>query len=160
MIQQMLLPFAQDAVSPAISAEAMRFHYDKHFAGYVTKASAAVEGTALAVVPLEAIIFAAQASSDMALFQNAGQVWNHAFFWKSLALTPTSPSEALATAIDRNFAGYAGFPSNLSTSARRTLARAGSGSSPMRAKNYRYWQHMTRPRLGWKPTKRRCWSAI
>jgi len=37
MIQQMPLPFAQDAVSPAISAEAMRFHYDKHFAGHARK---------------------------------------------------------------------------------------------------------------------------
>jgi Fe-Mn family superoxide dismutase len=59
MIQQMPLPFAQDAISPAISADAMRFHYDKHFVGYVTKANADVEGTALADVPLEAIIFAA-----------------------------------------------------------------------------------------------------
>jgi hypothetical protein len=96
----------------------------------------------------------------MTLFQNAGQLWNHADFWKSLASTPTAPSEALATAIDRDFGDTRRSPSNLSTSARSTLARAGSGSSPMRAGTYRYQQHMTRPRPGWKPTRRRCRSAI
>lgn len=49
----------------------------------------------------------------MALFQNAGQVWNHAFFSKSLASTPTAPSEALATAIDRDFGEYAAFAEQL-----------------------------------------------
>lgn len=103
MIEQMSLPFAQDALTPTISAEAMHFHYDKHFAGYVKKTNAALAGTPLAEAPLESIIRSAQSNADAGLLQNAGQVWNHAFFWKSLSPEPTSPTGALASAIERDF---------------------------------------------------------
>ncbi|MBD3250022.1 MAG: superoxide dismutase [Candidatus Pacebacteria bacterium] len=37
------LPFAYDALEPAISARIMKLHHDKHHAGYVKKANAALE---------------------------------------------------------------------------------------------------------------------
>lgn len=160
MIQQIPLPFAQDAASPAISAEPTRFHYDKHFAGYVTKANAAVEETALADVPLEAIIFAAKRAPVWhysRMPDRSGTTHFSRRAWHRHRLLPRKRLQQPLIAISGDTRRS---PSNLSTSARSTLARAVSGSSSMRAGTYRYRQHMTRPRPGRKPTRRRCWSAI
>ena len=37
----MPLPYAQDALAPAISAETLGFHYGKHHKGYIDKTNAA-----------------------------------------------------------------------------------------------------------------------
>ena len=40
------LPYAYDALEPAIDAETMRLHHDLHHAGYVRGLNAALEGLA------------------------------------------------------------------------------------------------------------------
>ena len=46
-IKLMQLPYALDALEPAISAETLRFHHGKHHKGYVAKTKELVAGTDL-----------------------------------------------------------------------------------------------------------------
>ena len=101
-IALMPLPYAYDALAPAISADTMTTHHDKHHKAYVDKVNAAVTGTPHDAEPIEAII-AASRGSDAKLFNNAAQVWNHGFYWLSLAPAPQSPSGDLAAAIEASF---------------------------------------------------------
>jgi Fe-Mn family superoxide dismutase len=80
------LPWAKDALEPYISAKTMSFHYDKHHRAYVDKLNKLLEGKALPTNrSLEKLIAASAGKSDRtAIFNNAAQVWNHTFFWKSM----------------------------------------------------------------------------
>ena len=96
------LPYADDALSPAISAETISFHYGKHHKAYVDKMNAAIEGTAHDDAALEAIVADAR-GANAGLFNNAAQTWNHAFYWHSLAAEETAPSADLAAKINEAF---------------------------------------------------------
>ena len=98
----MPLPYAGEALAPAISAETLSFHHGKHHQAYIDKTNAAVEGTDLAGKSLEAVIAAAR-GSNQGLFNNAAQSWNHGFYWNSLAAGGGSPSGDLAGKIDDAF---------------------------------------------------------
>ncbi len=74
------LPYAKDALGPAMSQETLEFHYEKHHKGYMGKLKAALEGKPDASKSLEDII----KSSEGGLFNNAAQVWNHTFFWEGM----------------------------------------------------------------------------
>ena len=50
------LPYAPNALEPAISAETLSFHHGKHLAGYVNTLNSLIEGTELADASLEEII--------------------------------------------------------------------------------------------------------
>jgi len=79
------LPYAQDALAPYISAQTMGLHYDKHYAGYVKKANALIRGRAYAGKTAEEVIrMAVDDPAQAAVFNNAAQAWNHAFFFKCL----------------------------------------------------------------------------
>lgn len=97
------LPYAEDALAPAISAETLRTHHGKHHKAYVDKANAALEGGELADAPLEQVIKTARANGNGKLFNNAAQAWNHGFYWHSLSPQAQQPSGKLADAIDSAF---------------------------------------------------------
>ncbi|MDR3518205.1 MAG: superoxide dismutase [Azospirillaceae bacterium] len=79
------LPFAQDALEPYISAHTLSFHYGKHHQAYVTNLNNLTKDSPLATQSLEDIIKGSAGDASKAgLFNNAGQVWNHNFFWNSL----------------------------------------------------------------------------
>ncbi|WP_427964598.1 superoxide dismutase [Altererythrobacter sp.] len=96
------LPYSDDALAPAVSAETLSFHYGKHHQAYIDKTNAAIDGTELADKPLEAVIAAAR-GSNQGLFNNAAQSWNHGFYWHSLAADGGAPSGELASMIDASF---------------------------------------------------------
>jgi Fe-Mn family superoxide dismutase len=100
------LPYSAEALEPAISAETLNFHHGKHHRAYVEKTSELVADTGLADEPLESIIAAASKQGDAKLFNQAAQVWNHGFYWHSLTPEKTSPSQALATAINSSFGSH------------------------------------------------------
>ena len=103
-IEVKALPYAYDALAPAISEETMRFHHDKHYAGYVNKLNELIIDTPYTSQPLEDIIL----SSDGAIFNNAAQVWNHEFFFDQLSPTPQQqPTGVFKEAIDRSFGSFA-----------------------------------------------------
>ncbi len=100
------LPFAIDALAPAMSQETLEYHYGKHHQGYMTKLKAAVEGTPEADKGLEDII----RSASGGLFNNAAQVYNHSFFWQSLAPAGGGdPTGDVGALIERDFGGADAF---------------------------------------------------
>jgi len=93
------LPYAKDALAPHISAKTLELHYEKHHKGYLEKLRKAIEGKPEAEKGLEDLI----RSADGDLFNNAAQVWNHTFYWKSMKPDgggePTGPlRDAIETA--------------------------------------------------------------
>jgi superoxide dismutase, Fe-Mn family len=79
------LPYAEGALAPVISARTIEFHYGKHHRKYVETLNELVAGTDLEAEPLEAIVLATAGDTDRkAIFNNAAQAWNHAFYWRSL----------------------------------------------------------------------------
>jgi superoxide dismutase, Fe-Mn family len=110
------LPYDCDALQPVISAATMKLHHGAHHRGYVDKLNALVKGSDLASATLETIVrrSAWQASSDpsfRAIFNNAAQAWNHAFYWRSLRpkVAGGRPQGALAARIDADFGGQERF---------------------------------------------------
>jgi Fe-Mn family superoxide dismutase len=79
------LPYAENALDPVISSRTIGFHYGKHHQAYVDNLNKLIAGTDLAEVPLEKIITSTAGQPDKAgIFNNAAQVWNHSFYWRSL----------------------------------------------------------------------------
>ena len=101
------LPYADDALAPAISAETLQTHHGKHHKTYIDKTNAAAEALGLADASLEEIVAAAKKAGDKPAFNNAAQAWNHGFYWHSLAPDGGKPSGELAKAIDRDFGSLA-----------------------------------------------------
>ncbi len=109
------LPFASDALAPAISAETLSFHHGKHHKTYVDKTNAAVEGTDMASDDLETLIGKVR-GSNQGLFNNSAQIWNHGFYWYSLCSDGCTPSGDLAAKIDEAFGSLDALKEKLASS--------------------------------------------
>jgi Fe-Mn family superoxide dismutase len=96
------LPYPQDALAPAISAQTLGYHHGKHHRAYVDKTNKAVAGTDLAGEDLEAVIARAR-GRNQGLFNNAAQAWNHGFYWHSLAPNSGRPAGELLRWIETAF---------------------------------------------------------
>jgi Fe-Mn family superoxide dismutase len=96
------LPYAYDALEPAIDARTMEIHHTKHHQAYVDKLNAALT-EAGGGEPIEAIL-ARISSFGPAVRNNGGGHYNHTLLWEILqpggAAQPTSQ---LAAAISRDF---------------------------------------------------------
>ena len=104
------LPWNESALEPVISGKTISFHYGKHHKAYVDMLNTLVAGTPYADMRLEKIVQAtakATEAKEKKIFNNAGQVWNHDFYWRSLTPARTEPSGKLASAIARDFGGAA-----------------------------------------------------
>lgn len=100
------LPYAMDALQPAISKETLEYHYGKHHKAYVDNLNKLLPGSGLENLSLEEII----KKSNGSIFNNAAQVWNHTFYWN--CMTPKSSNEpkgALANAINKTFGSFDAF---------------------------------------------------
>ena len=98
------LPFGPDALGDFMSAETLEFHHGKHHKAYVDKVNAALEGKGLEGASLSALIRAAADRGDKGLFNNAGQIWNHNFFWQCLSPPDAQrPVGRLAALIEDEF---------------------------------------------------------
>lgn len=109
------LPWEKNALEPIISANTIDFHYGKHHKAYVDKTKELIAGTPLENKSIDEIIIATSGKPDMkTLYNNAAQVWNHDFYWKSLAAYDSSkPSEELLTLINRDFGSFEEFRKQL-----------------------------------------------
>jgi Fe-Mn family superoxide dismutase len=100
------LPYANNGLAPYISEETLEFHYGKHHQTYVTNLNNLIPGTEFENMSLEAIIL----KSSGGIFNNAAQVWNHTFYWNSLAPNAGGePTGALADAINAQFGSFEKF---------------------------------------------------
>jgi len=101
------LPYAYDALEPAIDKETMTFHHDKHHQAYVDKLNEAVAAdAALAGHSIEDLLKGVS-KLPKAVRNNGGGHWNHSLFWELLAPVGKTgePSAELAAAIDRDLGG-------------------------------------------------------
>ena len=104
------LPYDKSALEPHISARTFEFHYGKHHKAYVDKTNELVAGTPLAVQDLVSVIRAAKADGNGKLLNQAGQLWNHSFFWSCMAPNGGGrPTGRIAELIDRDLGGYDAF---------------------------------------------------
>lgn len=122
------LPYAPDALEPAIDAATMRIHHGKHHAGYVRKYNAAVTQLS-SPGSLEAVLSdlaAAPENLRTTLRNNGGGVWNHSLFWE-IMVPPGQGGEPvgdLAARLVQSFGSVNEFKSAFSQAA---SSRFGSG---------------------------------
>jgi Fe-Mn family superoxide dismutase len=99
------LPYGENDLEPVISGRTLSFHYGKHHRGYIDKLNDLIVNTEFAGKPLEEIIIGTANRPDKtAIFNNAAQAWNHAFYWHSL--TPGGggePPEGLKKRMEVSF---------------------------------------------------------
>ena len=82
------LPFAPGALAArGMCQETLEFHHGKHHQAYVNALNGLVEkNDALKGKTLEEVIKLAHGREDLTpVFNNAGQHWNHSFFWNCLS---------------------------------------------------------------------------
>ncbi len=103
--EQPALPYEFTALEPHMTAKTFEFHYGKHHATYVTNLNNLTKDSPLANQSLEEIIKATFGDPSKAgIFNNAAQVWNHTFFWKSMKPNGGgTPTGDLATQINATF---------------------------------------------------------
>ncbi len=120
------LPWAKEALAPTISAETIEYHYGKHHKAYVDNLNKLSDGTKYATMSLEEVVKASQGqASEKKIFNNSAQVWNHTFFWNSMApKAGGNPTGAIAAAIDKSFGSFGDFKTKFSEAA---AAQFGSG---------------------------------
>ena len=120
------LPYSRNDLAPYISENTLNFHYGKHHAAYVDNLNKLIEGTGLTGKSLEDIIVkVANDANNVAIFNNAAQVWNHTFYWKSMVPGGGgTPSGNIADKLQTDFGGYEKFAEQLKKAA---LAQFGSG---------------------------------
>lgn len=110
-IEQLPLPYAENALEPYISEETMTLHFHQHYAGYVSSANRLLKRSDLKPMDeVEIIMETADDEKNVDIFNNVAQAWNHAFFWK--CLNPKGggkPEGAFAKFIDEAFGGFEGF---------------------------------------------------
>jgi Fe-Mn family superoxide dismutase len=120
------LPYADDALAPYITSNTIGYHYGKHHKAYVDNTNKLIAGTELADLPLESIVAATAGKPEkQSIFNNAAQVWNHTFYWKSMkAKGGGAPPTALAAKIDAAFGGFDAFKKQFTEAA---VTQFGSG---------------------------------
>jgi superoxide dismutase, Fe-Mn family len=113
------LPYADNALDPAISANTLGFHHGKHHKGYVDTLNELIAGTELANLSLEKLIAETNGKADKAaIFNNAAQTWNHNFYWRSLRPKGGGvPPVALKQSIEASFGNLDACKKELATAA-------------------------------------------
>ncbi len=145
------LPYPDTALEPVISARTISFHHAIHHKTYVDNLNKLLEGDSLGDMPLEQLVKTVAGNPDrVAHFNNAGQVFNHNFYWASLRPNGGGDADgALKTQIDKDLGGMAKFKADLAAMANGTfgsgwawlvwdprakklgLARTGNADSPL-----------------------------
>ena len=120
------LPYASEALEPAIDATTMTIHHDRHHAAYVANLNAQIKAhPALSSLSLEAL--QTQISRfPQAVRNNGGGHWNHSQFWAVMAPAGQggAPSEPLLAAINTSFGSLEAMQQQFNQAA---AARFGSG---------------------------------
>jgi Fe-Mn family superoxide dismutase len=120
------LPYAAEALEPAIDAETMRIHHGRHHKAYVDNLNAALASEqALAGLSLDALQGPAGRAAP-AIRNNAGGHWNHSLFWQVMAPPGSGgdPAPHLLAAITRDFGSLDAFKAQFN---RAATGRFGSG---------------------------------
>ena len=103
MFQMPTLPY--DALGTIISKETLSFHHGKHLKAYVDNLNKMLPGSGLENLPLSEVIRKAEGG----LFNNAGQVLNHAMYFEQFSNSPKAMSEKMKGLLERDFGSVEAF---------------------------------------------------
>ena len=103
----MPLPYAPEALEPAISRETIAFHYGKHLSTYVNNLNALLSDSGLEDLPLTELVKQTQGG----LLNNAGQVLNHELYFTQFCAPRENnvPVGELMEAIGEEYGSFAAF---------------------------------------------------
>jgi len=120
------LPYAPDALEPAIDATTMTIHHDRHHGAYVANLNGQIKANpSLEKLSLDAL--QGQISRfPVAVRNNGGGHWNHSQFWAVMAPPGQGgePAPELLQAINATFGSFEAMQTQFSQAA---AARFGSG---------------------------------
>lgn len=103
------LPYNTSDLQPLISSKTLEIHHGKHHAKYVNTMNSMVAGTHLENQSLIKIMKESY-ESNVPLFNNAAQTWNHSFYWKCMKPKGGGvPSGRLLKSIEASFGSFAEF---------------------------------------------------
>lgn len=97
------LPY--EALDGVISKETLSFHHGKHLKAYVDNLNRMLPGSGLEGLTLREVVCRAQGG----LFNNAGQVLNHALYFDQLSPAPHAMGDKLRTLLERDFGSVEAF---------------------------------------------------
>jgi len=122
------LPYTPDSLEPYISKETIFVHYEKHHKGYVTNLNKLIKNDiSLDNLSLEELMFKTYDNEKYtSVFNNAAQVWNHSFYWKSITKNGGTKliSESLMSRINDDFGDFNKFRENFINT---SMSQFGSG---------------------------------
>ncbi len=121
---QQPLPYAYNALEPAIDAMTMEIHYSRHAAAYCKNLNEAAKAEGIDVAqPLEDVLRKVSAYSTK-VRNNGGGHYNHELFWQLLSPQPRTAAPALQEALNRRFGSEEAFRKQFADAAKN---RFGSG---------------------------------
>ncbi len=122
---QQPLPYAYNALEPAIDATTMELHYSKHAASYSKTLKEAATAEKIDMTkPLEDVLQKISTYSAK-IRNNGGGHYNHELFWKCMRpVGEATPSKKLLASVDKNFGSMDVMKTQLSEAAK---TRFGSG---------------------------------
>ena len=118
------LPYAFDALEPAIDKQTLEIHYGKHHKAYYDNFINAVKGTEMESMDIREI-FRNISKYPIAVRNNGGGYFNHTFYWESLRAPGGGlPTGKLSDAIAKSFSSFDEFKKQFSEAGK---TRFGSG---------------------------------
>lgn len=97
------LPY--EALGNVISKETLSFHHGKHLKAYVDNLNKMLPGSGLENLPLSEVIYKAEGG----MFNNAGQVLNHAMYFEQFSNNPQPMGNRLKVMLERDFGSVEAF---------------------------------------------------
>jgi len=93
------LPYAFDALQPFVSAKTLRYHVGWIYGRHLAALNRLVRNTEYESMPLDEIVRRA----DGAVLENAAEVWNHEFLWRSMTPGGAAPDAAFRSRLEAAF---------------------------------------------------------
>ena len=109
MFQLRKLPYPREELSELISEKTFEYHYGKHHQTYVNNLNNLIKDSEFEDKHLLDIIL----ESSGGVFNNAAQVFNHDFYWDSIAPSGGVMSDELKSAIVESFGSVESFQEEL-----------------------------------------------
>ena len=109
MFEMPTLPY--EGLGTIISNETLSFHYGRHLKVYVDNLNKLLPGSGLENLPLSEVI----RKSEGGMFNNAGQVLNHAMYFEQFSNSPKAMSPKFAALLERDFGSVEAFKKEFET---------------------------------------------
>ncbi len=100
-----------DNLGNVISKETLSFHHGKHLKAYVDNLNKLLPGSGLENLPLTEVV----KKAEDGMFNNAGQVLNHALYFEQFSNSPRPMGEKLEQLIVRDFGSVEAFKKEFET---------------------------------------------